>query len=623
MSLRRLGGRFAGAILATAVVPSVAAGPIRVRADEVVGPLPAIHGVNSGPLVRDAWRPDTTQPDIDMSAEFAATRIPESRLHDEGAGDMDALWLPRNGDALTFAGYDPADDANWNPVGLAALDARMAAADAVGTANYLRCGHSRIEIPPGSGNFPYAKIPDDFDVWAAACVEIVARMRAAGHVVDRIEVWNEPYYAEFWEGTALEYLDLYERTHAAAHARFGDDIAVGIHSIRGPWGQAASLAIQQRNTDADPDNDVVVDFWVAHQYLRRPHQIVENVYEDVVDVIDGVPQKVPPIEQYFEVVGLPPDLPVVVSEWNRGTGVGSEFARTAAGLPVLLGGLAYMADMHPSAGPHNVVMGHFYSARGGLWDEGEGPLAVGDPRPAGILWELYGASMLATTPSRIGIDGLFATEDPNDPDRGEERVGIGGISDDRRQLQVLVGWFDNRGADLYVDEIGAAEATEVLFVGLEPGSWELSAARIEDDGGPFYDRHGQLVTLAEGTFPVGPDGSLTWTVDLSRNAVTFVSARWIGPPDDGGTTGTTGTGTESSGTGSTGTPGGTMPGDGTGTSAGEADGGGGCTCRSAGPGEAPVSPAHVAWVAVLGFVGRRRGRTRARRPRCAPGDVGR
>ncbi len=605
--MRSTGSSLAAFAALLCVGPAHAA-EIVVRLDQPGAPIPAIHGVNSGPLVLDAWRPFSTQENLDMREPFAAARIPESRTHDEGAGDMETLWAPRDENGLVFAGKDPADDANWLAEGLANLDARMTAADEAGVVNYLRCWHSRTEIPQGSGNFPFSTPPDDFDVWAQACVELAARMRDLGHVLEKIEVWNEPYYTEFWTGTPEQYLDLYEKTRAAAHDRFGDDIAVGVHSLRGPWGVPATEIIRQRNTNADPADDVVVDFWVAHQYLRRPHQLVEAVYEAVVPVVDGVPEKIPPMEQYFELVGLPVDLPIVVSEWNRGTGVGNEFARRAAGLPVLLGAMAYMVDMHPSMGPHDVVMGHLYSARGMLWDEGRTPPEPGPPRPAGLLWQAFGEDMVAAGLARVPIEGLWATSQEQDPDRGEELVGIAGLTPDGGEATMLLGWFDNRNGDLYVNEIGPAEPLDLTVAGAAPGPWRIEHARIVDAGGPFFDSLGAIEGVETIDATADGDGTFAVTLQVARNSVSLVRLSYQGA---GGGTGGTG-GTSGGGTGGTGgatTSPGTATGPTTGatSSAGEGTaGGGGCACVAASGG--PAAPAGLLLAGGWALSGRRRRR---------------
>ena len=123
-----------------------AQGIFRVHAHMDLGPFPAIHGVNGGPLVRREWRPTSNQQTIDMTRQFAAAAIPESRTHDDGSTDMQRLWLPRDDTGLVFSGMDPRDDANWSPDGMAALDERLTAAEAAGVRNYLRCGHGRLEL---------------------------------------------------------------------------------------------------------------------------------------------------------------------------------------------------------------------------------------------------------------------------------------------------------------------------------------------------------------------------------------------------------------------------------------------------------------------------------------------
>jgi hypothetical protein len=84
---------------------------LSIDLSESLGALPAIHGVNGGPLVRKEWRKGSKQPTIDMSQEFAATQIPESRTHDDGSMDMQNLSrdsIPRRVDlVVTNPPYRP------------------------------------------------------------------------------------------------------------------------------------------------------------------------------------------------------------------------------------------------------------------------------------------------------------------------------------------------------------------------------------------------------------------------------------------------------------------------------------------------------------------------------------
>jgi len=502
---------------------ALGADALSIDLSESLGALPAIHGVNGGPLVRKEWRKGSKQPTIDMSQEFAATQIPESRTHDDGSMDMQNLWVPRSDTALIFRNQDPSLDINWSTKGMDRLDERLAAAHNAGVKNFGRCGHSRFEYPEGSEIFPFSTIPDDFSVWAEACAELLERMKERGHTIERVEVWNEPYYTEFWQGSNLEYLQLYSLTRDAIRARFDNAVEVGFFSLAGPWGEEASLAIQERNNDTNDTNDFEIDFISSHFYLRNPQQMADKLHAARVEVVNGRPQKVPPIQQYLELLGLPEDTPSVVSEWNRGTGVGSEYAATAAGLPVLVGGLMHLIDAHPSMSDHHVEMGHFYSARNGLWDEGEEELSVGEPRPAGVLWRIFGEDMLNDAPTRLAIEGLRWTPHATNKDRGESIDAIASRSEDGNTVYLLTGWFDNSEGELYAKTSGEAQVVALQITHAQPGNWHMVHREIVDDDGPFYDRHGKLETRSEESLSVSTDGLMALSLQLKPNSVSVLT----------------------------------------------------------------------------------------------------
>lgn len=501
-----------------------AADTVIVHFDEDLGALPRIHGVNSGPLVRKEWR-SVNPPTIDMSAEFAATRIPESRAHDEGAGDMQTLWAYADASGRpSFAGHDPTDDASWKASGLAMLDERMTAAESVGVENLLRCGYS-ADRDPATGARPFSAPPDDFDGFARACAELLSRMTALGHTIHRVEVWNEPYIKDFWTGTALDYLRLYELTRQRIREVYGGSVAVGFHLALGPWVEPIALDIIQRQTNATPADDVKIDFFVLHLYFDRPHRLHERVYSDRVEVDAGRPDGVPPYEQFLEITRLPSDTPVIISEWNRGDGDGSRYARTAAAQPIVLGALTALIDLHPSMGPHHVELGHFYSARDGLWDD-QGP------RPAGVVFQIFGERMLGAAPIRVRTEGQRWSREPpvsGDPrSRGQELVVLASRSSDARRGYVALGLLDNRAGDGVPSEPGERVAIALEVRGALAGNWSAVQEELVDDGGPFNDRHGSLASV---TTRVGALG-VPIALSMATNSVSLVTLSYLG--DDGG-----------------------------------------------------------------------------------------
>ena len=398
--------------------PASAMETITIDAGVVDGIIPAIHGVNNGPIIKSnpAWAPPCGNGyDADFSAEFTHANIPQARTHGGGPLDLNKFWIPWP----NFAGEDPADPANYN---WAVADEGIAAQMAV-SETYIRIGqpaNGMIQNGDGCDNgLPTNEKPNDFDVFAQVCLRVMMHYldgwdNGFFYDIKYLEIWNEFYIPEFWNGTDLEAAELYEKCYKAVKPTF-PSLNIGPSASKGQidfWQYVAA-------------NNVQMDFVSPHSYMTRPRILKSNIHE----------KPNANWEFLFAAIGMPVDTPLIYSEWNRGGGCYNNAggSGTVPGGAFVAATLITMAELHPANSTHGFTMGHLFSTRFQIWKED------GTPRPAGVGLEAFGHDLYGETPIKIASTG-----DRSDP------VGMGNVdfkvmagkSNDNNKVNVLVAYYD-------------------------------------------------------------------------------------------------------------------------------------------------------------------------------------
>ncbi len=395
-----------------------------VDAGEVVGLIPAIHGVNNGPLVRLEWEPVCPLDQAgDYTERFLEAHIPQSRTHGEGPFDINEIWRP----FPRFAGFDPDDPAlyDWT-----ITDERMAATAGV-TDVLVRLGNGSGVCDPN-----LALPPDDFGVWARVARNILRhylRGWADGFYYDNIryvEIWNEFYEPNYWLGTPTEAAQLYAAAYAEIKDEFGDQIMVAGSMSRGPKSYEYFTYLR--------DHGVGVDFIADHMYPERPREFIEQVY-----LGSGAHPELTNWEAYLPLVGYPADTPIMFTEWNRTLyRWGNDVAMASFAAATLI----TLADLHPANSSHNVLMGHYFSARKQMYN------ADGSFRHPGQVFYTYGALMYGRTPLRLAASGTR-----HDPEGyGSDFLVLAGRSRDSRLVQVMLAHYGNSASDPWPSGPGPA-----------------------------------------------------------------------------------------------------------------------------------------------------------------------
>ena len=145
---------------------------------EEYGRIAPIHGVNNGPLVRNAWEIEDCQQiwySSNYTEEYNELQIPSSRTHGEGPGDMNRIWIHADEDGVpVYDGYDPLNLSNYD---FTETDQRVQATMATThTSVYWRLGYSKA-FPAYPDCSDWRDPPDNFTVFAQAAVQVLKHYR--------------------------------------------------------------------------------------------------------------------------------------------------------------------------------------------------------------------------------------------------------------------------------------------------------------------------------------------------------------------------------------------------------------------------------------------------------------
>jgi len=219
--------------------------------------LKPLLGVNVGPI------PAGNDPrNADLTAAYQQIGVTMIRTHDYyGPLDMATMYPNQNADPSNPASYD-----------FTASDKVFEAILAGGFEPYLRLGDSWNNAP----GYPPAnpRRPINPTNWVRAAVEVVRHYKELsqrkGIPMRYVEIWNEPDNRRFWDGTPVEFFQLFAQTAIALKTAF-PDLKIGGPGLtpagfKAPQGQQYTrsfLEYMQRN-------NVSFDFFSWHIYSNDP-----------------------------------------------------------------------------------------------------------------------------------------------------------------------------------------------------------------------------------------------------------------------------------------------------------------------------------------------------------------
>ena len=389
---------------------------------EEYGRIAPIHGVNNGPLIRNAWEIEDCQQiwyGSNYTEEYNEMQIPSSRTHGEGPGDMNRIWIHADEDGVpVYEGYDPLNLSNYD---FTETDQRVQATMATThTSVYWRMGYSKA-FPAYQDCSDWRSPPDNFTVFAQAAVQVLKHYRQGWNdgfyfdSFDVVEVWNEPYLSEWWNGTADEYYELYHAVNLAVTNEFGDEIDVVAAITLGDGDDGFS----HRFMELAQQNNEPIDAVYVHLYRVNPSQTTYFFTHETESL--GV---------FLAQYGYSENTPVYITEWNRNIPV---YAQSYASQSYLTSVLTIYNDLwegnagNSSYDVNTLRMAHFFAARSFFWEEN------GRIKPPGITWSVYG-EMVANTPIRLQNEGSF----PSDSLDSNEFNILAGKSENGSQVNILL-----------------------------------------------------------------------------------------------------------------------------------------------------------------------------------------
>ncbi len=222
--------------------------------EETDGLIRQFGHINVGPL------PVYGKEGADISSQYDEIGISFVRTHDF-FGPTDVSWIFPNwsADPLLESSYD-----------FEISDEYVSAIVDAGCEVFYRLGES------ASDNESLRQVPNDFEKYAEVCKHIVMHYNdgwANGFEFDISywEIWNEPDLSGFWNGSAVQYYELYEKI-AVTLKEYDDSLYVG-----GP----CTSSIDNVNFTSDflqfvVENNLPLDFYSWHRYAKSPSHLFEG-----------------------------------------------------------------------------------------------------------------------------------------------------------------------------------------------------------------------------------------------------------------------------------------------------------------------------------------------------------
>jgi xylan 1,4-beta-xylosidase len=220
-------------------------------------------GVNIGPI------PAGSDPNnADLTTAYQQVGVTQVRVHDYyGPLDMATMYPDQSADPSLAGSYD-----------FAASDTVFSAILAGGFEPYLRLGDSYNN---GVG-YPAAdpRKPTNRANWVAAAVEVVRHYSDAGrwgrNPLHYVEIWNEPDNAQFWDGTTIEFFQLFEQVAKGLKAEFPSLMIGGPGLAPGSSLSEGGRAWTQQFLEYQQSKGTPLDFFSWHLYTNEPAEFASG-----------------------------------------------------------------------------------------------------------------------------------------------------------------------------------------------------------------------------------------------------------------------------------------------------------------------------------------------------------
>jgi len=433
--------------------------PERDRAILAVDAVPggetirSLLGVDGGPLPAD---PGSDNPAL--TEKYRAVGVTMIRTHDLG-GPLDMAVMYPDQDA------DPRDPASYD---FEVSDQFFAAIVEGGFEPYLRLGDS------WNVRGLERRAPTNPDNWTQAAVEVVRRYdemsRRAGVPLRYVEIWNEPNFEQFWDGTPREFYELFADTATALKAEF-PHLMVGGPGLAASGGSLTSEGERytQHFLDYLQQRDVPLDFLSWHVYSSDA-----TVYGQLAAFH----------RQQLDAHGYT-EAENHITEWNtamQGEDESDAVRNTARGAALMTA--AWIALQEEDVAVSTFYRGNEASGNMGLF------YPDGRAKPIALAFSLW--ARMAAYSQRLGVavtggDGLWVLAGQNDD--GEVALLVTNPTGVSASWEIVFAGRDlSEGATLY--QVSDA-SDEVQTLALEMPAAEIGAYTV------------QLVGLGRAASPVG------------------------------------------------------------------------------------------------------------------------
>lgn len=398
-----------------------------------------IHGVNHGPQHSNTWTkqvgendPYLTNKSVDYSNVYTDVNIPNTRIHGEGVGDLNYLWLLDQGNPGDMSrDYDVSNDqiqnlANYD---FTQMDHRMDTQEALpGMETIWRIGHDKAEVPGDISWYTgFREAPNSSTGLAKVAAQVIKRYNDGwgGRGIPTtpirwVELWNEPHL-KFWTGTGTEFGELHVAMLSALDDNFddnGDGIADDLHMMTpippgDPDGWTTDfMNVLESSWNVDSPHRARIDGAVQHWYTVMPHQFLRK-YQSLDTLFTTIASTHNVLKQGEDLEVQYPEI--WITEWNRTI---EKYADTYAAMPFLMNSFYYLNGMYHKEFKRTdgkefsitLAGAQFYSAKINLWNKLVDPVTndsfiVKDH--AGLAWEVYGNTLFETASERLVTSGSF------------------------------------------------------------------------------------------------------------------------------------------------------------------------------------------------------------------------
>lgn len=225
-----------------------------------------LMGVNAGPVsTTDATR------SLDVTTGYREIGVNLIRTNDYyGALDMCIMYPDQSADPFNPASYNFTES-----------DRVFRAIIEEGFIPYLRLGNSWG--PTDDYTPPFPRIPENFENWALASVEVVRHytdtlLWGSDIKLRYVEIWNEPNSQAFWSGTTEGFCRLYAMTATLLRNEFPNLRIGGPGFSPKVFADSDGKYMPLKFLTYIKDNSIPLDFVSWHLYTNNPFEFEEAAF---------------------------------------------------------------------------------------------------------------------------------------------------------------------------------------------------------------------------------------------------------------------------------------------------------------------------------------------------------